>query len=145
VGDVGQRFTIQSISKPFVYGFVLEALGLEETLSKVGVEPSGEAFNSISLYPDTGRPYNPMINAGAIACTGLFHTLHGERTVERLVQRFSRLAGHTLEIDRPCATRSAAPATGTARLPTSSATSTSSPATTWSAPSTPTSRSAPSS
>jgi glutaminase len=37
----------------------------------VGVEPSGDAFNSISLAPGTGRPLNPMINAGAIATTGL--------------------------------------------------------------------------
>ena len=40
-------------------------------LQKVGVEPSGEAFNSISLDPQSGAPLNPMINAGAIATTGL--------------------------------------------------------------------------
>src|SRR5262245_34508473 len=99
VGDVDVPFTIQSISKPFVYGLVLEACGLGETMAKVGVEPSGEAFNSISLYPDTGRPFNPMINAGAIACSGLFHSLHGDRSIERLIARFSKLAGRFLELD----------------------------------------------
>ncbi len=40
-------------------------------LKKIGVEPTGDAFNAISLEPGTGRPRNPMINAGAIATGGL--------------------------------------------------------------------------
>ena len=59
-------FTIQSISKPFVYAMVIDELGLEEVARNVGFEPSGEPFNAISLEPDTGRPDNAMINAGAI-------------------------------------------------------------------------------
>lgn len=98
-GDVDVPFTIQSISKPFVYGMVLEACGVNETLAKVGVEPSGEAFNSISLYPDSGRPLNPMINAGAIACAGLLHALYGDRTIERMVHGFGKLAGRPLRLD----------------------------------------------
>ena len=54
-----QPFTIQSISKPFVYGLALEDHGRAAVLAKVGVEPTGEAFNSISLAPGTGRPLNP--------------------------------------------------------------------------------------
>src|SRR5207245_11450478 len=71
VGDSRQPFTIQSISKPFVYGLALEDHGRPAVLEKVGVEPTGDAFNSISLDPGTGRPRNPMINAGAIAAAGL--------------------------------------------------------------------------
>ena len=70
VGDTDQPFTIQSISKPFVYGLALEDHGEEYVLDKVGVEPSGDAFNAISLDPATGVPSNPMINAGAIATRG---------------------------------------------------------------------------
>src|SRR5215813_3739333 len=70
-GDSRQAFTIQSISKPFVYGLALEDQGRAAVLSKVGVEPTGDAFNSISLDPGTGRPRNPMINAGAISTAGL--------------------------------------------------------------------------
>ena len=69
-GDTRQEFTIQSISKPFVYGLALEDNGRKTTLERVGVEPTGDAFNSISLDPGTGRPRNPMINAGAIATAG---------------------------------------------------------------------------
>jgi glutaminase len=64
VGDCQQLFTIQSISKPFVYGLALEDHGVETVLSKVGVEPTGEAFNSIVLDEKTNRPFNPMVNAG---------------------------------------------------------------------------------
>ena len=48
-GDSGQAFTIQSISKPFVYGMALEDNGRPQVISKVGMEPTGDAFNSISL------------------------------------------------------------------------------------------------
>src|SRR5262245_47036328 len=56
VGDSRQPFTIQSISKPITYGMALEDRGRDAVLAKVGVEPSGDAFNSISLAPDTGCP-----------------------------------------------------------------------------------------
>lgn len=63
-GDIDTEFTIQSISKPFTYALVLSDRGFDAVLGKVGVEPSGEAFNQISLERDTGRPFNPMINVG---------------------------------------------------------------------------------
>ena len=54
VGDSLQPFTIQSISKAITYGLALEDQGIDAVLAKVDVEPSGEAFNSISLEPETG-------------------------------------------------------------------------------------------
>src|ERR1700722_3406784 len=65
-GDVHRQFTIQSVSKPFVYALALADRGLDEVLSRVGVEPTGGAFNSIRLDSASGRPLNPMVNAGAI-------------------------------------------------------------------------------
>src|SRR6266699_969040 len=70
-GDSRNAFTIQSISKPFVYGLALEDNTRAEVQAKVGVEPTGDVFNAISLEPGTGRPRNPMINAGAIAAAGM--------------------------------------------------------------------------
>src|SRR5438445_30364 len=66
-GDWQREVTIQSISKPFAFQLALEEYGRDGTLKRVGVEPSGDAFNSIELDPTTMRPFNPMINAGAIA------------------------------------------------------------------------------
>ena len=66
-GDWEQEFTIQSMSKPFAFQMALEKHGPHKTLQHVGLWPSGEAFNSIELDPKTGRPFNPMVNAGAIA------------------------------------------------------------------------------
>ncbi|MET0725211.1 MAG: glutaminase A, partial [Leifsonia sp.] len=70
-GDSEVPFTIQSVSKPFVFALALELLGLEKVLQHVGLEPSGEPFNAISLEPETGRPRNPMINAGAVVVSSL--------------------------------------------------------------------------
>jgi len=99
VGESRQTFTIQSISKPFTYGLALEDNGREAVLAKIGVEPSGDAFNSISLAPETGRPLNPMINAGAIATTSLVAGRSAEDRLARLLAVFSLYAGRPLAID----------------------------------------------
>lgn len=99
VGDADTEVTIQSISKPFVFALVLDALGREEVLRHVGVEPSGEPFNAISLEHGTGRPANPLINAGAIATTAL---VAGDDLAERsarIMTGLSRFAGRPLQVD----------------------------------------------
>ena len=98
-GDCDQPFTIQSISKPFTFGMALEELGRDAVSRHVGVEPSGDAFNSIWLHAGTNRPYNPMVNTGAIAVTALLHRQYGEDAFERILERFSLMAGRSLEVD----------------------------------------------
>lgn len=99
VGDTRVEFTIQSISKALVYGLALEDRGKAAVLDKIGVEPSGDAFNSISLQPDSGRPFNPMINAGAITSTSLTAGGSPEDRFERIRRLFSMYAGRELALD----------------------------------------------
>ena len=98
-GDCDRPFTIQSISKPFTFGMALEEFGPRQVCEHVGVEPSGDAFNSIELQNGTNRPYNPMINSGAITVTALLHARYGDATFEHLLERFSAIAGRPLSID----------------------------------------------
>jgi glutaminase len=99
VGDSRQPFTIQSISKPFVYGLALEDNTRAEVMKKISVEPTGEAFNAISLEPGTGRPRNPMINAGAIAAAGLIAGKDAQTKLRRMLEMFSLYVGHEVTID----------------------------------------------
>lgn len=99
VGD-DEPFTIQSMSKPFVYALALRDRGLKAVLERVGVDPSGDPFNEISLEPG-GRPRNPMINVGAIVS----HALVGADDMD-VDQRFARIkegleafAGRKLDVD----------------------------------------------
>jgi glutaminase len=98
IGDSAVPFTIQSISKAFVFALALEMLGAERVESVIGVEPSGDAFNSIRLRPDN-RPYNPMVNSGAIACSGLIHKARGSEAFECIRDALGRFAGRSLDVD----------------------------------------------
>jgi glutaminase len=98
-GNCDQPFTIQSISKPFTFGMAIEDLGHEKVFQHVGVEPSGEPFNSIELQMGTNRPFNPMVNAGAIAVTALLHASKGDRGFDHVLSRLSGAAGRQLSID----------------------------------------------
>jgi glutaminase len=97
-GDCQTLFTIQSISKAFVFALALETLGSERVESVISVEPSGEAFNSIRLTADN-KPFNPMVNAGAIACSGLIVANEGVNAFDRIRQTLCRFAGRELDID----------------------------------------------
>lgn len=98
-GDTHAPFAIQSISKPFTYGLALADRGLAEVDRRIDVEPSGDAFNEISLEARTGRPRNPMINAGAIAAAGLVRGDDEEERYRRLHRSFSDWAGRDLDLD----------------------------------------------
>ena len=117
VGDADALFTIQSISKPLVYGLALEDHGTDEVLRRVGVEPTGEAFNSIVMDELNNRPFNPMVNAGAIATTALIRGNGFE-------ERFQQDPGHVQPLCRAsadastmrCSSPSVRPATVTVPL-----------------------------
>lgn len=100
VGDTDVSFSLQSTSKPFTYGLILEDFGRDFVLSKIGVEPTGEAFNSIvELEKHTHRPYNPMINSGAIAVSSLIKAETPEKRISRILELFNRYIGRPVGID----------------------------------------------
>ena len=100
VGDWEKTFTIQSVSKPFVYGIALEDCGREVVIERVGVEPTGDRFNSIiELDQSSKRPLNPMVNAGAIATSSLIRGDSPSERFNRLLDAFSRYTGHEMAAD----------------------------------------------
>ena len=98
-GAWDKEFTIQSVCKPFAFQMALEKHGIEEVLKHVGVEPSGDAFNAIELDQRTGRPFNPMVNAGAIAVASLIKQDPVEASIEAFVEKMGKAAGRQLRID----------------------------------------------
>jgi glutaminase len=98
-GDAGVEFTIQSISKPFTYALALDRIGQDAVDAKIGVEPSGEAFNEISVDKTTKKPKNPMINAGAIAAVSLIPASTPDERFAMIRDFYSAFAGRRLELD----------------------------------------------
>ncbi|MBD2355714.1 glutaminase A [Tolypothrix sp. FACHB-123] len=99
VGDLEHLFTIQSISKVFAYGLALEDHGRDYVLTRVGVEPTGDAFNAIILDEQSNRPLNPMVNAGAIATTSLIKGAGATERLNRMLDMFKRYIGHDVFVD----------------------------------------------
>ncbi|CAI4217746.1 unnamed protein product [Parascedosporium putredinis] len=100
-GDDQVEFSIQSISKAFVYAIAIYDAGIDGVLAKIGVEPSGDRFNELSLERETNRPMNPMINAGAITAHSLVGGVNStaEDRTTRILLMLSKLAGRQLHVD----------------------------------------------
>ena len=100
VGDSGHLFSIQSVSKPFVFALVCDALGHEEVRERIGVNGTGLAFDSVmAVELNVERTMNPMVNAGAIATTSLAPGSDQAERWQFVVDGLSRFAGRELEVD----------------------------------------------
>jgi len=100
IGDVDHAFSIQSISKPFVFALICQVLGAEEARSRVGVNSTGLPFNSVmAVELNTTRTMNPMVNAGAIATTSLAPGDTAEAKFAFIQDGLSRFAGRRLDLD----------------------------------------------
>jgi glutaminase len=100
-GDVDVPFALQSISKLFVYGLALADHGRERVLERVGVEPSGDAFNSITFDERNHRPFNPMVNAGALVTSDLVRGTEADEQLDRILALLRLFAANDdLEVDR---------------------------------------------
>ncbi len=101
IGDWNKSFSLQSTSKPFIYGMALEEHGREFVRSKVGVEPTGEAFNSImELEKKTHRPFNPMINSGAIAISSFIKGQTFPERLKSMTKIFENYQGNEVSIGK---------------------------------------------
>lgn len=94
-GDYQYSFTIQSISKVVTLILALQDNGITEVFSRVGMEPTGDAFNSMMKLEIVrpSKPFNPMINAGAIAVTSMING-EGEKRFNRILDFFKKITGN---------------------------------------------------
>jgi glutaminase len=100
LGATRTAFSIQSISKVFVYALLCEAYGHERVLDVVGVNNTGLPFNSVvAIELNDGHPMNPMVNAGAIATTALLPGETPQQQWAAVRDGLSRFAGHPLDVD----------------------------------------------
>lgn len=100
IGDAEVEFTIQSISKIFVFALVCDTLGPEEARRKLGVNSTGLPFDSVmGIELNAQRTMNPMVNAGALATTSLVEGASADDKFDRIVEALSVFAGRPLELD----------------------------------------------
>src|SRR5829696_4623315 len=100
VGDAEYPFTIMSVSKPFVFALVCQALGPQEVRAKLGVNATGLAFNSVmAIELNAERLTNPMVNSGALATTSLVPGATAAEKWRFIHVGLSRFAGRTLPLN----------------------------------------------
>ena len=101
VGDVQNLFSLQSISKPFVFATALQKFGIDKVRERVGAEPTGDVFHStIKLDNSSRRPFNPFVNTGAIAMTDLIDGPDLENRFQFLKEKIEDYCGRSLEFDK---------------------------------------------
>jgi glutaminase len=99
-GDADVEFSIQSVSKPFVFALVCDTLGAEEARARIGVNATGLPFNSVmAIELNENRTINPMVNAGAIATTSFMPGSDAEEQWRHVLGGLSRFAGRRLRLD----------------------------------------------
>ena len=99
-GDVDCAFSIQSVSKPFVFALVCEELGDDVAREKLGVNSTGLPFNSVmAIELNESRTTNPMVNAGAIAATSLVPGSTADEKWAFIQEGLSKFAGRRLSVD----------------------------------------------
>src|SRR5208283_4543886 len=100
IGDAEYEFSIQSVSKPFVFALVCQALGGEEARRKIGVNSTGLPFDSVmAIELNTDRTMNPMVNAGAIATSSLAPGATADAKWQFIQDGLSRFAGRKLTLN----------------------------------------------
>lgn len=100
-GESQQPFSIQSLSKPFLFALICQAIGEDAAREKLGVNSTGLPFNSVLAVERSGEGLsNPMVNAGAIAATSLVPGDSADAKWAFIQEGFSRFAGRPLTIDQ---------------------------------------------
>lgn len=99
-GDAKHEFSIQSVSKPFVFALVCQALGEDAAKAMLGVNPTGLPFNSVIAVEARGDGVtNPMVNSGAIAATSLAPGETADAKWAFVRAGLSRFAGRELSLN----------------------------------------------
>ena len=100
IGDTAHEFTIMSVSKPFVFALVAQALGVQEVRDKIGANATGMAFNSVAAVERSADARtNPMVNSGAIATTSLVPGDDVESRWKFICDGLCAFAGRALVLD----------------------------------------------
>ncbi|MDP5275335.1 glutaminase A [Chengkuizengella sp. 2205SS18-9] len=94
-GECMPKFTLQSISKVFALLLALIDRGEQQVFEKVGMEPTGDMYNSLMKLEivTPGKPFNPMINAGAITVTSFIEGDNVNERFERILSFIQKLSG----------------------------------------------------
>ncbi len=98
-GDAEHEFAIMSVSKPFLFALVCQALGPGEVRDKLGVNATGLPFNSLAAVERSDGRTNPMVNSGAIATTSLVPGTTTEARWRFIHDGLSRFAGRRLSVN----------------------------------------------
>ena len=98
-GDVDHSFSIQSISKVFTLALAMNELGADKVFAKIGSEPTGRAFNSVTAVAEMpSHTGNAFVNAGAIATVSLIQAPNADAKWQKILDFYSKAAGEKLSL-----------------------------------------------